>query len=216
MARPLRIQYPGAVYHVTARGNERKDIFRDDGDRHNFLEILAASLAIYRVVLHSFVLMSNHYHLLLETPAGNLGEFMRHFNITYTSRFNRRHNRSGHLYQGRYKSFLIEKDAYLSAVSLYIHLNPVRVGKVRHLSALDQQDYLWGYAWSSLSGFIGIKNRFGFVRYGSVLEEYGGDNRTGRGAYKRQIAEALVNGLPIREKIVGQSILGDEDFVCEI
>ncbi|MDA8163697.1 MAG: transposase [Desulfobacteraceae bacterium] len=216
MARSLRIQYPGAVYHVTARGNERKAIFRDDIDRRNFLEILASSLAIHRAVLHSFVLMDNHFHLLLETPAGNLGEFMRHFNITYTSRFNRRHNRSGHLYQGRYKSFLIEKDAYLSMVSRYIHLNPVKVGKMRITAAQEQLSFLWKYDWSSLPGFIGGKNRFGFVSHAYVLGEYGGDNRHGRAAYKKQIAEDLSKDLPIRENIVGQSILGDEGFVIDI
>jgi REP element-mobilizing transposase RayT len=120
MNRPLRIQYPGAVNHITCRGNERRDIFRDDEDRGMFLEILAGSRIIYSVRLYARVLMENHFHLLLETPLGNLNEFMRRLNITYTSFFNPRHQRVGHLYQGRYKSFLAEKENYLSALSHYI------------------------------------------------------------------------------------------------
>ena len=125
MARPLRIQYPNAVYHVTSRGNERKDIFKDDRDREHFLEILFQSLHTYSVILYSYVLMNNHFHLLVETPLGNLGAFMRHFNITYTSYFNRRHRRTGHLYQGRYKSIIVDKDAYLSVLFRYIHLTQI-------------------------------------------------------------------------------------------
>ena len=117
MARPLRIQYPGAVYHVTCRGNERKDIFRNDADRKKMLQILSQSIKIYNVKLYSYVLMKNHFHLLLETTLGNLGEFMRHFNITYTGYFNRRHGRVGHLYQGRYKSILVDRAAYLTILS---------------------------------------------------------------------------------------------------
>ncbi len=123
MARPLRIQYPGAVYHVTCRGNERQDIFKDDADRKRFLQILIQSVNIYSVKLFSYVLMSNHFHLLIETPKGNLAEFMRKFNITYTGYYNRRHDRVGHLYQGRYKSILVDKNEYLSILSRYIHLN---------------------------------------------------------------------------------------------
>jgi REP element-mobilizing transposase RayT len=127
MARALRVQYPNAVYHVTCRGNEQKPIFRDDGDRSIFLKKLVHSMDIYTVKVYSYVLMTNHFHLLLETPLGNLSEFMRRFNISYTGYFNQRHRRSGHLYQGRYKSVLVDKEAYLSILSRYIHLNPIRV-----------------------------------------------------------------------------------------
>ena len=127
MARPLRIQYPDAVYHVTCRGNEKQNIYRDDADRSRFLQQLNQSVNIYTVKLHSYVLMTNHFHLLVETPLGNLSEFMRHFNIAYIGYFNRRHKRVGHLYQGRYKAILVDKDAYLSVLSQYIHLNPVRI-----------------------------------------------------------------------------------------
>lgn len=214
MARPLRIQYPGALYHVTNRGNDRKRIFKDDADRRMFLQILFQSIDTYSITLHSFVLMKNHWHFLVETPLGNLSDFMRHFNITYTSHYNRRHNRSGHLYQGRYKSFLVEMESYLSAVSRYIHLNPVRIGTIKRKEPEYQLRYLWNYQWSSLPGYIGgLKERLRFVECTAVLEEYGGDNHIGRMGYKKQISEDLVAGLAIREKIVGQSVLGDGNFV---
>ena len=216
MARPLRIQYPGALYHVTNRGNERKPIFRDDTDHRKFLEILAGSIATYSVRLYSFVLMTNHFHLLVETPRGNLSEFMRHFNITYTSAFTRRHQRVGHLYQGRYKSVLVDGDAYLSMVSSYIHLNPLKVGAIRRKPVKDQLQYLWEYKWSSLPGYVSIGQRINFVDYPVILEEYGGDSRSGRSRYKKQLAVDLVEGLPLKKKIVGQCLLGEEDFVGRI
>ncbi len=213
MTRPLRIQYPGAVYHVTNRGNEQKDIFKDDVDRAQFLEILAKSIETYDIRLHSFVMMSNHFHLLVETPLGNLGDFMRHFNITYTSHFNRRHQRTGHLYQGRYKSLLIDQDNYFSKVSRYIHLNPVRISSMKNKKIEDQLDYLWQYKWSSLPGFIKLKARYSMISYEYMLEEYGGDSLSGRRAYKNILSEDLQRGLSIKDKIIGQSILGEDDFV---
>jgi len=213
MARPLRVQFPGALYHITNRGNERKAIFKDDTDRREFLKILSQSIDTYGVVLHAFVLMNNHWHLLAQTPLGNLGEFMRHFNIAYTSYYNRRHNRVGHLYQGRYKSFLVEADSYLSQVSRYIHLNPVQVSGLKKMPSAKRLHYLWNYKWSSLPGYIAKAKKVGFVEYDEVLAEYGGDNRTGRMRYKKQLVEDLDAGLAIKEKIVGQSILGNERFV---
>ena len=204
MARPLRIQYPGALYHVTNRGNARQHIFRDDEDRNCFLSILSESIDTYSITLHSFVLMKNHFHLLAETSLGNLGEFMRHFNISYTSFFNRRHNRVGHLYQGRYKSYLVEKDAYLSTVSRYIHLNPIKVSALKGIEPVKQLQYLWGYKWSSLPGYITSRNQLDFLNYTTVLAEYGGNNQAGRDSYKKQLAEDLKAGLAIKDEVIGQ------------
>lgn len=213
MARPLRIQYPGAFYHITNRGNERKPIFRDDADRTRFLEILAQSVNIYQVVVHSFVMMSNHYHLLVETPLGNLAEFMRHFNITYTSHFNRRHHRVGHLFQGRYKSVLVDKDTYLAAVSKYIHLNPVKVRGLAAKPPVEQLAYLAGYKWSTLPGLIKSTKRYGIAEYGLALAPFGGDTVTGRRKYLAQLEEDLTKGLPIKSQVIGQSILGNPAFI---
>ena len=184
MARPLRIQYPGAVYHVTVRGNERKAIFRDDADRRMFCTLLSRSLQIYSVTLHSYVLMDNHFHLLLDTPLGNLGEFMRQFNISYTGSFNRRHSRAGHLYQGRYKSLLVDKDAYLSVLSRYIHLNPIRTKAMAKRTDAEKKRFLLEYHWSSLPGYFEQGKKEQMVTYRFVLGEYGGESKEGRAAYR--------------------------------
>ena len=152
MTRSLRIQYEGAVYHVSSRGNERKEIFKDEIDRKAFLDLLTDSLKTYSVILYCYVLMENHFHFLLETPLANLSEFMRRFNITYTSHYNRRHKRVGHLYQGRYKSILVDKESYLAVLSRYIHLNPVRTRRIGRASLAEKRRYLKRYKWSSLLG----------------------------------------------------------------
>ena len=112
MARPLRIEYEGARYHVTSRGNERKTVFRDDADREKFLELIGRAVEQFGIRVHAYVLMNNHYHLLIETPRSGLNQALRYLNGVYTQAFNRRHKRVGHLFQGRYKAILVEKDAY--------------------------------------------------------------------------------------------------------
>ena len=126
MARSLRIEYPGAYYHITSRGNERKAIFKNKGDRKSFLLYLKSAYLRYGAIVHVFCLMNNHYHLLLETPKGNLSQIMQHINGAYTTYFNVNHKRAGHLFQGRYKAILVDSDAYAGELSRYMHLNPVR------------------------------------------------------------------------------------------
>ena len=213
MARPLRVQYHGAVYHVTCRGNERREIFKDDRDRKTFLEILTQSIKTYNIRLYSYVLMGNHSHLLIETLLGNLGEFMRQFNITYTSYFNRRHKRAGHLYQGRYKSIIVEKNEYLSVLSRYIHLNPVRIKQMKDKTEKEKMEYLMDYRWSSLSGYTRKSKKEGYIDYEMVLGEYGGDNDKGRQAYRKRINADITAGLEIKGKIIGQSVLGGDRFI---
>ena len=213
MARPLRIQYPGAVYHVTCRGNEQRKIFLDDEDRKRFLRILAQSINIYSGKLHAYVLMDNHFHLLLETSLGNLSEIMRHFNISYTGFFNRRHRRVGHLYQGRYKSILVEKEAYLSVLSRYVHLNPIRLKKLEKSSAKEKLEKLLNYSWSSFPAYIDTYKRDGMIDCSLVLADYGGDTDKGRKAYLKQLIADIDTGLNVNEVIFGQSILGGEDFI---
>ncbi len=117
MGRPLRIEYPGAFYHVTARGNEQREIYKSIADRERFLDYLASATERYGAVVHVWCLMTNHYHLLLEAPAGNLSQIMRHINGAYTNYFNTKRRRSGHLFQGRYKAILVERDAYAMELS---------------------------------------------------------------------------------------------------
>jgi REP element-mobilizing transposase RayT len=149
MARALRVQYPGAVHHVTSRGNERKRIFRSDVDRRRFIELLAEAVQRFAWRLSAWVLMPNHFHLVLETPEHlTLSDGMQWLNGTYAEWFNSRHKRVGHLFQGRFKSFLIEKEAYLQNVARYVVLNPVRAGMVQRPEA---------YRWSSYRATAGLE-----------------------------------------------------------
>ena len=153
MARPLRIEYENAFYHITVRGNEKRIIFADDFDRDIFLEIVNEAYKRFSFIIHAFVLMNNHFHFLIETPSANLCSSMRHINGVYTQAYNRRHKRVGHLFQGRYKSIVVDRDAYYLELIRYIHLNPWRAGIVRrlddfkyssHKAIVDKQ---WGRRW---------------------------------------------------------------------
>ncbi len=214
MARPLRILYPDAVYHVTCRGNEKQTIYRDDADRNRFLQLLNQSVNIYSIKLHSFVLMSNHFHLLIETPLGNLSEFMRHFNIAYIGYYNRRHKRVGHLYQGRYKAILVDRDAYLSVLSRYIHLNPVRVKSQEDIDPKEKYKRLKSYPWSSLSGYLQKRKKLHFMTYDLVLADYGGDTDKARKIYRKALVEEMINGKGISDQIIGQSVIGGAQFIA--
>ena len=174
MARPLRIQFENAYYHVICRGNARQSIFSSDADRSNFLDLLGRSAVIYQTEILAYVLMSNHFHLLVKTPLGNLQEFMRHFNISYTGWYNRRHRRSGHLYQGRYHAFLIDADNYLKEVSRYIHLNPVKIRKAGAKDVAARGKALRACAWSSYPGYASPRARKPFLRVAEVLDYFGG------------------------------------------
>ena len=214
MARPLRIQYPGACYHISCRGNERKSIFLDTQDYETFLEKLSRSLNIYNVSLLAYACMQNHFHLLITTPDGNLSEFMRHFNISYTSAFNRRHNRVGHLYQGRYKAFLIDSDNYLLAVSRYIHLNPIRIKAFSDKTFKEKWRALTEDKNSSLPGYLSVGKRRDFVNYAPVLSYVGGDNRKGRYQYRQFLKEGIGQEMenPLKAG-KGSGIVGGPDFI---
>lgn len=209
MVRPLRIDYPHAYYHVTCRGNERKDIFKDDRDRSTFLNKLQLSLDIYSVRLHCYVLMSNHFHLIVQTPKANLSEFMRHFNISYTAFYNRTHQRVGHLYQGRFKAVLVEADSYLLELSRYVHLNPVRLRSMKSRDYKGQLGYLEDYSWSSLNGYLSSRKSKPWVNYQEVLGYLDGSRKR----YARFIEESLQEGYSTPwENLMGQVVLGQEDF----
>jgi len=213
MARALRIHISGGYYHVTCRGNERKAIYRDDTDRQAFLAKLQGSLNIYQVELHAYVLMDNHFHLLVRTPRGNLSEFMRHFNISYTSAFNRRHRRVGHLYQGRYKAILVDKDSYLVELSRYVHLNPVRIRSHYKKSLRERIGLLERYRWSSLGGYWDGKNKQAIVTYDSVLEQMGHSRKK----YREFILDGIKSGYPTPwDRVQGQVVLGEEEFVGRV
>ena len=166
MSRPLRIEFPGAFYHVTSRGNARQKIHSDDRDRAQFLVTLAGGVDRYAWRCHAYCLMPNHYHLLIETPKPTLSLGMRQLNGLYTQVYNRRHGRVGHLFQGRFKAILVEKEAYLLELLRYVVLNPVRAGLVRRPGA---------WRWSSYDAFVGAAPCPPWLNMDWVLDQFAGD-----------------------------------------
>jgi len=215
MARPLRIKLADGYYHVMNRGNNRQDIFLTDKDRKAFVEALADSCEIYDVKLISYVLMNNHFHLLVQTVRANLSEFMRHFLVTYTVRFNRRNHRSGHVFQGRFKSLLIEADEYLLPLSRYIHLNPIRTRQFKNADLRTKAENLKKYAWSSFAGYGYLRKRNPRFDYSRLLNTYfSRDNSQGRRRYREYVLRGIDGEIenPF-EDVLHQSILGTQSFV---
>jgi len=208
MARPLRIQYPGAYYHVTSRGNEKKTIFEDDKDRQQFLVYLESAVLRYGAKIHVWCLMGNHYHLLLETPSGNLSQIMRHINGAYTTYYNIKQKRSGHLFQGRYKAILIEADRYAMELSRYIHLNPVRAELV------DRPE---NYPWSSYCCYIGRSKAPAWLETGFILGYFGKKSTIAENAYSNFVTMMLKQeyNSPL-QATVASTLLGTPDFITEI
>ena len=169
MARPLRITYAGAVHHVTIRGNDRRTLFLDSGDYPYFLDKLAESVRLYEIRLYLFTLMTNHVHLVLETPQDNLSRFMHRLQTAYTVFFNRKHRRSGHLLQGRFGSTLVDEDEYILKLSRYVHLNPVFVKAHAKKTDSERIQILRRYPWSSYRSYIGHRRRLDFVEYAPIL-----------------------------------------------
>jgi putative transposase len=206
MARPIRIEFEGGFYHVTSRGNARQDIFADDEDYRTFLTILADVVERYRWLLHAYCLMGNHYHLLIETPQANLSRGMRQLNGVYTQKYNRRHNRVGHLFQGRYKAFVVEKDAYLLELSRYIALNPVRAKLVS-----SPEDW----PWSSYGATAGMKPQESFLHTDRLLGVFSPSKVQARGLYTTFMKEGLDRESPLKEAR-GGLILGRGDFIEKV
>jgi len=205
MARPLRIAYPGAWYHVTSRGNEQKDIFKSRMDREKFLDYLASATERYGAAIHVYCLMSNHYHLLLETPGGNLSQIMRHINGAYTTYFNVKRKRAGHLFQGRFKAILIEADEYALELSRYIHLNPVRAG----ISGKPGE-----YHWSSFTSYVGQSKPPDWLKTDFILGCFGKNGSDAGNKYRSFVEDLLGKKYdsPLKGSI-GTDVLGTTGFV---
>ena len=208
MTRPLRVEFPGAFYHVTSRGNERKAVFQSTRDREKFLSYLESAHDRYGAVIHVYCLMENHYHLLLETPRGNLSQILHHINGAYTTYFNIKRRRSGHLFQGRFKGILVERDAYCEELSRYIHLNPVRAGLVKSPSE---------YGWSSYRYYIGSKREPEWLTTELLLGYFGGRGRSGYRRYREFVEKGVTMELesPL-SGVIASTFLGSEEFIKRI
>jgi putative transposase len=236
MARPLRIERPGAWYHVTARGNERRPIYRDDRDRRHFCEVLAEAVDRFHLALHAYVLMDNHFHLLLETAEPNLSRAMQWLSVSYSVWFNRRHGRVGHLFQGRFKAILVDPVGWGLALSRYVHLNPVRVGRWGLDKAARQEQRvgmgevptprvvqeriraLRGFRWSSYRAYVGLAQAPAWLRCEKVLQTVGGrQGLAQRQAYRNYVESAVRQGLPENPwaRLTAQIVLGGTEFVHE-
>jgi REP element-mobilizing transposase RayT len=210
MARPLRIEFPGAVYHVTSRGDRREPIFADDEDRHTFLHILGQGMSRFGAQTLAYCLMGNHYHLVLHTRKANLSLLMRHVNGVYTQAFNRRHEQVGHLFQGRFMAILVDRDAYLLEVCRYVELNPVRASLVRRPKAWRWSSYRAHVGLSSAPEWLDVEGLHGYV-LGRELRGAADGHRAAQ-----RYAELVAAGGDVRLWDVAlkqQIYLGDDAFV---
>lgn len=205
MARPLRLEFAGALYHVMARGNRRAPIYLDDADFTQFLTGLGEVCERFNWLTHAYCLMHNHYHLLIETPDANLSRGMRQLNGVYSQRFNRRHGKTGHLFQGRYKAILVQKGSYLLELSRYIVLNPVRA----RLAPAAQD-----WRWSSYPAAVGRAATPEWLETDWLLAQFGEQRQAAVAAYARFVAAGVNASNPLDE-VRHQLLLGDDAFVAQ-
>ena len=205
MARPLRVEYPGAYYHIINRGNAGENIFNSIRDREKFLEYLEKAVERFSIIVHTYCLMTTHYHLLIETPQPNLSTAIQWLNVSYAAYYNKKRRRSGHLFQGRFKSVLVDADEYLKHLSRYIHLNPVRANIVTNPAE---------FPWSSYPAFIEKIKAPGWLETGWLLATFGRKKKEAINNYRDFVEEIEINALKDPEEdIIGGFILGDIDFV---
>ena len=208
MPRQLRIEYPGAFYHVYSRGNQKQDIYLSDEDRYYFLKVLRDARERHGLIIHLYCLMGSHYHLLLETPEANLSQIMHYVNSTYSIYLNIKHRRCGHLFQGRFKAILVQADAYARTLACYIHNNPVVKGIVDHPEA---------YVWSSCQDYYELRKPQGWLETNVIIRAFGGSIEIMKREHERYlgaISDAVVdNGIKRAARI---GIWGDDDFIDKI
>ncbi len=206
MSRPIRIEFSGAFYHVTARGDRRENIYDDDTDREKFLAILGQVIKDFNWICHAYCLMDNHYHLLIETPDGNLSKGMRQLNGVFTQASNRRHQRSGHLFQGRYKAILVDADTYLMELMRYVVLNPVRAGMVDHPGK---------WLWSSYNAMVGEATAPPWLATDKLLAQFAGKRNKAAQGYSQFVAQGIGQE-SIWRLLNRQVFLGDDRFVQQM
>ncbi len=203
MSRPLRLEIAGGLYHVTSRGDRRDDIYHDDADREAWLAILAQCCKRFNWRIHAWCQMSNHYHLIIETVEGNLSAGMRQLNGVYTQSANRRHRRVGHVFQGRFKAILVERDSYLLELSRYVVLNPVRAKMVKHASQ---------WPWSSYHATIGTTPSPEWLHTDWLLSQFGTQPKRQVERYGEFVQQG-VRGVDMWAQLKGQVYLGGDVFV---
>lgn len=203
MSRPVRIEFEFATYHITTRGDRKEDIYEDDEDRALFLKILSNVIDQFNWVCHGYCLMNNHYHLLIETPDANLSKGMRQLNGVYTQSSNRRHQKVGHLFQGRYKAILVDADAYLLELTRYVVLNPVAAGMVKHPSSWE---------WSSYMAMIGKTNAPNWLEVNGLLAQFNSKLSLAIKQYIEFVNEGI-GGKSIWFNLKQQVYLGNDRFI---
>lgn len=204
MARPLRLEFPGAIYYVMSRGNHDQPVFLSDDHREAFLDILDSTVRRFNWVCHAYCLMNSHYHLIIETPDGNLSKGMRQVNSVYTQYFNRTEKKSGHLFQGRFKSVLVEKGPDLRDVIRYLLLDPLREGIVNEIEM---------YAWSSYRSTCGMELPHKCLDMKRVLELFEGEDAAG--FFREYVLAGMQGENPLR-RVKGQVVLGSQDFCTKL
>ena len=204
MTRPLRLEFAGAICHVTARGDRQEEIYLDDTDRVGYLELLGEVCGRFNWTLHAYCLMTNHYHLIVETPDANLSIGMRQLNGVYTQRFNRRHRRVGHVFQGRYHAVLVQKETYLLELTRYVVLNPVRAGMVAEPGH---------WPWSSYGAMLGLVPTPTWLETDWLLAQFATARSDAVHRYQHFVREGVGAASPWKA-LKHQAILGDEAFVA--
>ena len=204
MTRPWRIQYKGAIYHIMSRGVGRGKIFLDNDDYSRFLEYVEKAREKFNLDIFAFILMGNHYHLFLRTNEPNLSRIMQWIQTSYSVYYNHKHNRSGHFFQGRYKSIIVGEESYWISLSMYIHLNPVRAGIVKEPGK---------YKWSSYHDYVNSKKVHEWLFSEAVLEDFGTNKQESRKEYRKLLMEVSGKEKEILEEVRYGLILGSDKFV---
>lgn len=206
MTRQVRIEYPGALYHVTSRGNRREIIFHDDVDRRVWLDLLGETCRIYRFTVYAYCQMGNHFHLLVRTNEGKLARGMRHLNGEYSRLFNLRHSHVGHLFQSRYHAIVCQDESYLFELARYIVLNPVRASLV---------SYPEEWQWSSYTVALGLEPCPAWLDAAGLLRQFGDETASARRVYRDFVLEGIGLASPL-SKVKHQVVLGDADSIREV
>ena len=203
MSRPLRLDHAGALWHVTSRGNERREVFVDDEDRREFLRLLGRCVELFGWKLHAWVLMGNHYHLLVGTPEATLSRGMRQLNGDFAQHFNRRHGRDGHVFQGRFKAVLVQREAHLLEVARYVVRNPVRAGLVASPGE---------WPWSSYRATAGLESAPAWLDTSFLLEQFGSRRGAAAAKYREFVVDPAAASYDPWGQVLGQMYLGSASF----